>query len=839
MADNKFIAKLKGTATPKSVIEIKDDKLVNPLTGIPKSTDGMAGILDDTNTSLVVAKSAKNWVLNGGSLIKSNDDSFLSEFPVSGQGMWVNSSYQFPASPNPSNPVVEIINASSKWVLRLIGRDMFSDNEIIGFSLVVKIGASEIANIDLKTKRQAGFFCKKFIVDFNAVIKANGGSNLTVQLICNDATATGVIYNGKSILTLLDRRIDATDVASDTVTFQELSDKIDEVAEDVQELDEKKVNRAGDTMTGNLTVRNTSPSFVLSHSVYNADASSSLGGTPTNPIWSFAFQDGGVNIDYAQTTSVSFYPVGSKFMNLGKPSNVWKALYTDKINNGADLLVPNRAGTIAVQEDVYKNAADIAALQGVGGALTATDLTAAPTQDLLTKYAVDQIWHGNTDWVWNPATPAASSWNDADGNPHTAAEIFNGTWVNNTNTDPSQQGHKWQLVNTQDTTPTVFLWTDIGQTIVGMATETLAGVVRVGDDSQMVVNSTTGDISLDGTKAESIRGTIGAVATNQGTANAGKILTVGDDGNIELASGASGAGRNIGDIFWTTRTDSALNGAVECNGGTYNTADYTGEGSIGELLESGKLPYVSLAQYASLLTTNSVCGVFGWDGTGTTTFRVPTLQDVFVECGQVSELGDYIPAGLPNITGTFGAHGYNGTSGAFTFTNGNRWIESGGNSVGRGNMDASRSSSIYGNSDTVQPKAIKYRAMIQLFNGTTDEAVATVGTVVAQVGELNAHRVIEFQAPTAENGHTWYRKYADGWVEQGGEANVAIGGTGTKVDFEIEMQDTKYYPSAIGYSASTAYGYGVKDLTTNSMNLVHAATGGTVFMRWSVAGMGV
>lgn len=44
------------------------------------------------------------------------------------------------------------------------------------------------------------------------------------------------------------------------------------------------------------------------------------------------------------------------------------------------------------------------------------------------------------------------------------------------------------------------------------------------------------------------------------------------------------------------------------------------------------------------------------------------------------------------------------------------------------------------------------------------------------------HEVIEFQSPTAGNGYTWYRKYADGWVEQGGvlsgaSISVSTGGT--------------------------------------------------------------
>ena len=189
------------------------------------------------------------------------------------------------------------------------------------------------------------------------------------------------------------------------------------------------------------------------------------------------------------------------------------------------------------------NALEIKGLQGAGGALTAYNFnTATPTQETLTKYAVDQIWPGNTNWAWNAANPAASTFTDASGVARTAAEIFNSTWVNNTYDD-----HRWQLTNTQNTTPKVFEWADVGRDIVSVATATTAGIVRVGDGSQMVVNASTGDISLDGSKAESIRGTIGAVATNQGTANAGKVMAVGVDGNL-VPTPASASGLPIGAI---------------------------------------------------------------------------------------------------------------------------------------------------------------------------------------------------------------------------------------------------------------------------------------------------
>ena len=53
------------------------------------------------------------------------------------------------------------------------------------------------------------------------------------------------------------------------------------------------------------------------------------------------------------------------------------------------------------------------------------------------------------------------------------------------------------------------------------------------------------------------------------------------------------------------------------------------------------------------------------------------------------------------------------------------------------------------------------------------------------------HELIDFQIPTAGNGYTWYRKYADGWVEQGG---IKLQNTDSKQDlsFPIEMNGPTY-----------------------------------------------
>lgn len=209
-----------------------------------------------------------------------------------------------------------------------------------------------------------------------------------------------------------------------------------------------------------------------------------------------------------------------------------------------------------------------------------------------------------------------------------------------------------------------------------------------------------------------------------------------DAGSPTPDKGALYTSRNAGDIFFTSRLDTQLNGAVECNGGTYNVSEYTGKDAVPSLLRAGKLPYITTAEYAIILAEVGNVGVFGWDGVNADTFRVPTISNLFIEAGQANKIGDYIAPGLPNITGWINGEvnflHNNSTSydGAFYSSNEYNYEVSVVNSTTYNqsrqlNIDASRSSSIYGASSTVQPKAVKYRPMIQLSVGFSDEAVET------------------------------------------------------------------------------------------------------------------
>lgn len=240
MSENKFLTKMRGEKAPKSLIEVKNDKFSTPFVDLPKSTSVTDGFDNEAEHSIVVAKSAQNWALqkSGIELIADAESAdYTGQVPIAGHGMWVNSSYTFPLSEEPANPVVAIINPCAKWVLNFVGKDLFSQNDTIGFTLVVKVGATHISNIDCEVKRQAGFFCKKFVIDFSEseqeLIKVNGGDTLTVQLVCNDDTASAVYYTGVSVLSLLQRKVDGDVVAGDTKTFGDLVEDVYNIKKDI------------------------------------------------------------------------------------------------------------------------------------------------------------------------------------------------------------------------------------------------------------------------------------------------------------------------------------------------------------------------------------------------------------------------------------------------------------------------------------------------------------------------------------------------------------------------------------------------------------------------------
>lgn len=118
---------------------------------------------------------------------------------------------------------------------------------------------------------------------------------------------------------------------------------------------------------------------------------------------------------------------------------------------------------------------------------------------------------------------------------------------------------------------------------------------------------------------------------------------------------------------------------------------------------------VSRTDYAALF---AAIGTTYGAGDGSTTFGLPNLNGLFLEgTTSMREVGKYVEAGLPNISGTFTEHGNTSgmqCTGAFTGEEriGLKSNQGGAWDGGRVTLNSSLSSRVYGSSSSVQPPAI-------------------------------------------------------------------------------------------------------------------------------------
>lgn len=184
-----------------------------------------------------------------------------------------------------------------------------------------------------------------------------------------------------------------------------------------------------------------------------------------------------------------------------------------------------------------------------------------------------------------------------------------------------------------------------------------------------------------------------------------------------VEAGASGASEPTWPIL--------VNGTVIDGGAKWKMYAMTNGNPVGTIIAyaangaipEGYLPCngaaVSRTTYAALF---AVIGTLYGEGDGSTTFNLPDLTDRFLEGS--STAGNYIEAGLPNITGGIysrrpSSNSYLMASSGGAFAMGTRSTTD--NNIVTGSLtiehqqidfDASKSNPAYGNSPTVQPPAI-------------------------------------------------------------------------------------------------------------------------------------
>lgn len=95
-----------------------------------------------------------------------------------------------------------------------------------------------------------------------------------------------------------------------------------------------------------------------------------------------------------------------------------------------------------------------------------------------------------------------------------------------------------------------------------------------------------------------------------------------------------------------------------------------------------------------------------------------------------------------------------------------------------------------------------------LFTGATGELTMDTDTKQLRVhdgvktGGYAVDTLVAFQAPSAGNNYTWYRKYASGWIEQGWRQTWS--GAWTTVTLPVPMADANYTCTAGGYRTDSS-----------------------------------
>lgn len=109
----------------------------------------------------------------------------------------------------------------------------------------------------------------------------------------------------------------------------------------------------------------------------------------------------------------------------------------------------------------------------------------------------------------------------------------------------------------------------------------------------------------------------------------------------------------------------------------------------------------------------------------------------------------------------------------------------GGSVLGSISFDAGRSNSIYGASATVQPPALTLLPCIKAFDAVTDPGLIDI---TGLANELAAHKHV---TETYNDGTNWYRKWSDGWLEQGGFSGPFTSAYG-RITLSRPYADTDY-----------------------------------------------
>lgn len=286
--------------------------------------------------------------------------------------------------------------------------------------------------------------------------------------------------------------------------------------------------------------------------------------------------------------------------------------------------------------------------------------------------------------------------------------------------------------------------------------------------------------------------------------------------------------------------------SIICNGATYSRALY--KDFFDYITTQGWVKTEAEWQEISE-RDNGFCPFYS-SGDGSTNFRTPKFAPYQQIAMGVAQATTYHQAGVPNITGEHDGNPWvSEASGCFEYLSSKKIVPNGQENATYGvRFDASRSSSVYGASDTVQPETHSWVMCVVAYGiatnvGSVDvsNVMSAVAQVQADVGAIPSPKV--YVTETWRSGAQWYRVWGDGFIEQGGKLTF----TG-KASIVREITFNKPFASSMiglslmagrnsGTHSDSEYGYGVYAYSTTKVSVsAWNETGSATTLWWYANG---
>lgn len=236
-------------------------------------------------------------------------------------------------------------------------------------------------------------------------------------------------------------------------------------------------------------------------------------------------------------------------------------------------------------------------------------------------------------------------------------------------------------------------------------------------------------------------------------------ITPDDSGNVKVGA------LPLGHLFaWPFKTPP--DGAIQCNGATYNRALY--KDFFAYATSKGWVK--TEAEWQSITKSNGGFCPYYSQGDGSTTFRTPKFAPFMQVAIASGNVGGYHKAGLPEIEGTISAqsgdNSKNENTGAFyTIKNGHiDGGQSGGSDYAvKVGFKASGSNAIYGRSTTVQPESHEWMICVVVAGQATNLGSVDMADVLSATAQVQAEiasiqqeigNTTKFAAPDYKAGST-------------------------------------------------------------------------------------